>query len=162
MLPELIAQSVESLSDDCRQRVVVEVDQSLREIGPVPVAGTALRLILQNLIINLADMVRDAGREQGIVRFWGEIRVEQGVPQLCLHCRDDGVEGGLVANSGTAPQGAAPRGASHQGIGLHWCANALRSLGGRMWATSEGPGSGATMHVVLPMNGRETLETESH
>jgi sensor domain CHASE-containing protein len=162
MLPELIAQSVASLSDDCRQRVVVEVDQSLREIGPVPVAGTALRLILQNLIINLADMVRDAGREQGIVRFWGEIRVEQGVPQLCLHCRDDGVEGGLVANSGTAPQGAAPRGASHQGIGLHWCANALRSLGGRMWATSEGLGSGATMHVVLPMNGRETLETESH
>jgi sensor histidine kinase regulating citrate/malate metabolism len=41
--------------------------------------------------------------------------------------------------------------ATNDGIGLHWCANALRSLGGRIWAVSDGPGRGASMHVTLPI-----------
>jgi signal transduction histidine kinase len=42
------------------------------------------------------------------------------------------------------------------GIGLHWCANALRALGGRIWASSEGPGCGATLHVIVPLARRRT------
>jgi signal transduction histidine kinase len=154
-LPELITQSLDIVPDECRQRVVVEVDESVRQIGAVPVARTALRLVLQNLIINAADSVRDAGLERGTVRFSAEIRVEGETPQLRLHCRDDGV--GIAAENlrrifergfSTKPD------STNQGIGLHWCANALRSLGGSIWATSDGTGRGAAIHIMLPVSCR--------
>jgi signal transduction histidine kinase len=164
LLPELVAQSLDLVPDACRQRIVVEMDESLRAVGPVPVARTALRLILQNLIINAADAVRDAGRERGTLRFSAELRGEREreTAQLCLHARDDGI--GIAADD--LPRifergfRAKPE-SSHQGIGLDWCANALRSLGGSISASSEGRGRGATMHITLPVDGRETAEVES-
>jgi sensor histidine kinase regulating citrate/malate metabolism len=37
------------------------------------------------------------------------------------------------------------------GIGLHWSANSVAAMGGRMYAESEGPGRGASFHIVLPI-----------
>jgi sensor domain CHASE-containing protein len=36
------------------------------------------------------------------------------------------------------------------GLGLHWCANAVAAMGGRIQAESDGPGHGAQFHVLLP------------
>jgi len=44
---------------------------------------------------------------------------------------------------------------TNYGIGLHWCANAIGALGGRIWAASEGLGMGASMHLMLPLPVRE-------
>ena len=35
-------------------------------------------------------------------------------------------------------------------IGLHWCANTVTAMGGRMHAESAGVGKGATLHVLIP------------
>ena len=56
-LPELIAQSLEIVPDECRERLTIETDESLQRVGAVRVTRTVLRLILQNLIINAADAV---------------------------------------------------------------------------------------------------------
>jgi len=45
---------------------------------------------------------------------------------------------------------------TNYGIGLHWCANAIAALGGRIWAASEGPGLGASLHLMVPLTARET------
>ena len=39
------------------------------------------------------------------------------------------------------------------GLGLHWCANAVTAMGGRIQAESRGPGQGAQFHVLLPTGG---------
>ncbi len=44
---------------------------------------------------------------------------------------------------------------TNHGIGLHWCANAINALGGRIWAASDGPGRGAAMHLIVPLASRE-------
>ncbi len=36
------------------------------------------------------------------------------------------------------------------GLGLHYCANAVQQAGGRIWADSPGPGQGATFRMWLP------------
>jgi two-component system, NtrC family, sensor kinase len=155
-LPDLVAQTLEIVPDACRQRLVVDTDESLRKVGAVQVARTVLRLILQNLIINAADAVRDAGRDKGVLHFAAEIVGDANSEQLHLHCKDDGV--------GIAPdnlQRVFDKGFStksretNYGIGLHWCANAIGALGGRIWAASEGPGLGASMHLMLPLPIRE-------
>jgi two-component system NtrC family sensor kinase len=156
-LPDLVAQTLEIVPDSARQRLVVNTDESLREVGAVQVARTVLRLILQNLIINAADAVRDAGREKGVLHFAAEIIADSGSDQLHLHCKDDGV--GIAADN---LQRVFDKGFStksretNYGIGLHWCANAIGALGGRIWAASEGPGRGASMHLLLPLPVRES------
>lgn len=155
-LTELVSQSLEIVPDACRQRLRIDTDETLKGLGAVRVARTVLRLILQNLIINAADAVRDAGKERGVLRVSAEIVREDDVQQLHLQCKDDGV--------GIAPQNLArvfEKGFStkspetNHGIGLHWCANAISALGGRIWAASEGPGHGASMHLVVPLGPRE-------
>jgi sensor domain CHASE-containing protein len=156
-LTELVAQSLEIVPDACRQRLAIESDETLRRLGAVRIARTVLRLVLQNLIINAADAVRDAGKEKGVLRLSAEIVQQNEVQQLYLQCRDDGV--------GIAPQNlqrvfekgfSTKSPETNHGIGLHWCANAINALGGRIWAASEGPGRGASMHLMVPLVARES------
>jgi C4-dicarboxylate-specific signal transduction histidine kinase len=156
-LPDLVNQTLEIVPDSCRQRLVVDADESLRDIGAVRVARTVLRMVLQNLIINAADAVRDAGREKGVLRVGAEIVRERDRDQLHLHCQDNGV--GIahddlerVFDKGFSTKSRE----TNYGIGLHWCANAIGALGGRIWAASEGRGLGASMHLLLPLAIRET------
>ena len=45
---------------------------------------------------------------------------------------------------------------TNYGIGLHWCANDIDALGGRIWAASDGPGCGASLHVMVPLASSRT------
>jgi len=151
-LPELVSQTLEIVPDACRQRLVVEADDSLRRVGVVTVARTVLRLVLQNLIINAADSVRDAGREKGVLRVVAEIVHESNRPQLHLSCADNGI--GIAPDhlNRVFDQGFSTKSRdTNHGIGLHWCANAISALGGRIWAASDGPGLGACLHLMLPV-----------
>jgi two-component system NtrC family sensor kinase len=144
--------------DVSRRRLSIEADDSLQQIGAVRVARTVLRMVLQNLIINAADAVRDSGKDKGVFRVAAEIVTDPDGQQLHLRCADDGV--GIppdqlerVFEKGFSTKS---RDTNH-GIGLHWCANAVLALGGRIWASSEGPGCGAEMHLMLPIGARETV-----
>jgi two-component system NtrC family sensor kinase len=151
-LPDLVSQTLEIVPDACRQRLVVEADDSLGRVGVVNVARMVLRLVLQNLIINAADAVREAGRDKGVFRVAAEIVRDSERDQLHLHCEDNGVgiaHGNLerVFDKGFSTKSRD----TNYGIGLHWCANAISALGGRIWAVSDGPGRGASMHLMLPL-----------
>jgi signal transduction histidine kinase len=156
-LPELVSQTLEIVPDACRQRLTVDPHESLGRVGAVRVARTVLRLVLQNLIINAADAVRDAGRDKGVLTVGAEIVREDDRDQLHLHCKDNG-----VGIAGSDLKRVFDKGFStksrdtNYGIGLHWCANAIAALGGRIWAASEGPGRGASLHLMLPLAVRET------
>jgi two-component system, NtrC family, sensor kinase len=151
-LAELVSQSLDIVPDASRARLRIDADESLSRLGTIRVVRTVLRLVLQNVIINASEAVRDAGRDSGMLRLWAEVTREAGRDQLYLHAQDDGV--GIRAENidrifqkGYTTKS---RGTNH-GIGLHWCANAIRALGGRIWATSDGLGFGAAIHVTLPL-----------
>jgi len=156
-LPDLVSDSLQIVPDSARQRLIVSADESLKKVGVVQVARTVLRLVLQNLVINAADAVREAGKDKGTLQVTAEIVLEDDRDQLHLQCKDDGI--GITAENlermfekGFSTK---PRETNH-GIGLHWCANALSALGGRIWAVSDGPGRGASIHLMVPLAGRET------
>lgn len=154
-LPELVAQSLEMVPDASRQRLTVDPDDSLHRIGAVQVVRNVLRLVLQNLIINAAEAVRDVGKSKGMLRVGAEIVREADRDQLHLHCEDDGI--GIASENleRVFEKGFSTKSvATNHGIGLHWCANAIRALGGRIWAASDGPGRGASMHLILPLGGQ--------
>ena len=157
-IPAVIDQSLEIVPDACRERLDIQIDDSVRRIGIVDLARTVVRLVLQNLIINAAESVRAAGLERGALRFSARIVHETGQEHLLLECADTGM--------GIAPENldrifekgfSTKRTTSNFGIGLHWCATAVAALGGRISASSAGLGRGATLHVQLPLPSREPL-----
>jgi two-component system NtrC family sensor kinase len=151
-LPELVSQTLEIVPDACRRRLMVESDESLGRVGAVRVARTILRLVLQNLIINAADAVRDAGRDMGVLRVAAEIVRDGPHEQLHLRCEDNGIGIAKGDLERVFEQGFSTKSpATNHGIGLHWCANSIGALGGRIWAASEGRGRGAAVHVMIPL-----------
>ncbi len=152
-LPELLAQSLEIVPDACRQRLVIKPDDSLKKLGAVRTARTVLRLVLQNVIINAADAVREAGKEKGLLQVSAEIVSNGDGEQLHLQCRDNGI--GIAADhlERVFEKGFSTKSReTNHGIGLHWCANAIAALGGRIWAASEGSGRGTSMHLLIPLS----------
>jgi two-component system NtrC family sensor kinase len=156
-LPDLVTQTLEIVPDACRHRLAVESDESLRKVGVVRIARTVLRLVLQNLIINAADAVRDAGRDKGVLWVAAEIVRDADREHLHLQCKDNGVGIPKEILDRMFEKGFSTKSReTNYGIGLHWCANAIAALGGRIWAASDGPGLGASMHLLLPLAIRET------
>jgi signal transduction histidine kinase len=157
-LPELIAQSLEVVPDSSRQRLVIQADESLGRLGVLRVARTVLRLVLQNLIINAADAVREAGKDRGVLRLSARIVRDADRDCLQLLCQDDGV--GIAAGNldRVFEKGFSTKSTgTNYGIGLHWCSNAIGALGGRIWAESDGPGLGASIHLQLPLVARAAV-----
>jgi sensor domain CHASE-containing protein len=160
-LPALISQSLEIVPDVARERIELEIDPSVQSLGALRLPRTVLRLVLQNLIINASEAILAAGREHGTVRLSASLHDASRSQNLELECRDNG--------SGIAPENlervfergfSTKRGSGNLGIGLHWCATAINALGGRMWASSEGAGLGATLHLLLPLpNAHSATET---
>src|SRR6202022_4270820 len=87
-LPELLAQALKVVPDGARKLLLIEADKSLAKVGVVKVARTVLRLVLQNLIINAADAVRECGKAQGSLHIAAEILRESDGERLHLCCRD--------------------------------------------------------------------------
>lgn len=151
-LRELLERSLDVVPDRARQQLDIRIDPSLDALGVVHVPRTVLSLVLQNFVINAADSVRETGKAVGSLLIDAEILEQGDSRQLVIRCKDDGV--------GIAPenlQRVFEKGFSTKsretnfGIGLHWCANAVSAMGGRVWATSVGVGQGATLHVMVPV-----------
>ena len=151
-LAGLLAQALEVVPDVARSRLRIEADVSLDQIGVVYVPRTLLRLVLQNLIINAADAVGETAPAQGVLRIVAQLTQAPDRTQLVLHCTDNGVGIATEHLARIFEKGFSTKSReTNFGIGLHWCANALGALGGRVWATSDGLGRGAALHVLLPL-----------
>ena len=151
-LPSLVEQSVELVSPQLRQRITLDLDRSLYEAGPLPAPRIMLQQVFQNLVQNSAEAARriDGDRVRLGVSCVVE-RGERGDETLTLRFVDDGV--GIrdedltrVFEKGFSTKS---RDTNH-GIGLHWCANAINAIGGRMRAERAASG-GAILYVTVPL-----------
>ncbi len=151
-LPALIAQTLDIVPETCKDRVQIELSPSINEIGTVHLGRSVLRLVLQNLIINAAESIYATGAASGLLRFTATIAPESARKVLLLECKDTG--GGIDASllERIFDHGFSTKLAhGNSGVGLHWCATALSALGGRIWASSDGIGHGATFHLSIPL-----------
>jgi signal transduction histidine kinase len=151
-LATLVDRGVQMVAPAMQQRLHIELDGSVAAIGAVPVPRLLLQQVIQNLVLNAAESVRDAGRERGHLLVTARVEPAQDGEQLVLRFTDDG--GGIAAEhlARVFEKGYSTKSReTNLGIGLHWCANAVAALGGAMRAESPGPGQGATLQVTLPL-----------
>ena len=64
--------------------------------------------------------------------------------------RDDGVGIDRESLQHIFEKGFSTKREGKRGLGLHWCANVMNAMGGRVVVESEGAGRGACVTVMLP------------
>jgi two-component system NtrC family sensor kinase len=106
-----------------------------------------LEQVLGNLIVNAAEAVEASGNRNGHIRISYR---QTGDGFVKVSIADDGV--GIDGTNLTRifEKGYSTKLDGKRGLGLHWCANAINAMSGRLVAESDGIGKGATFKVTLP------------
>jgi two-component system NtrC family sensor kinase len=106
--------------------------------------------VLGNLLVNATDAIDASGKATGTISVTASETLLGDRPALDISIADDG--DGIVSEhlQKIFEKGFSTRGRQSSGLGLHWCANVINAMGGRLFAESKGAGHGATLHLILP------------
>ena len=135
--------------------IEVSSDFSGLGIDEMTVDRHKLFQILLNLLTNAAHALRPRSSDRRLgIRVFGEGE------RVVFEVKDNGV--GISAENlpKIFAHGFTTKSDGH-GFGLHSCANAAREMGGRLEASSPGPGLGATFTLVLPRDATSACRREA-
>jgi sensor domain CHASE-containing protein len=151
---DIVLESIQMLAPQMRTAMAVEVDLSVRRVGKVLASRASLQQVVTNLLVNAAESILGNGMREGHLRVHAVDEQVDGRAMSHLYFEDNG--GGIPKEYLTRifEQGFSTKGRG-SGLGLHWSANTVSALNGRLYAESAGPGQGACLHLVLPLAGEE-------
>lgn len=109
-----------------------------------------LSQILSNLFVNALEAIAATGRDRGEIWITCAREETPHGPTVEVTVTDDGEGISSDRLKMIFERGHSSRTHKMGGLGLHWCANSLAGMGGRISASSDGPGKGAAFHVCLP------------
>jgi two-component system NtrC family sensor kinase len=106
--------------------------------------------VMGNLVLNAYESIQRSDSPSGRIGISVCQETEGEQPMVRLVIADTGC--GFDEDTGEKifQRGFSSKEGHMSGLGLHWCANALAGMGGRIQAESKGPGHGAEFHVLLP------------
>jgi sensor domain CHASE-containing protein len=128
----------------------IDVDEQLTSFRVVA-HRIGLLQVLSNLILNAYESIQRAGTEDGRISLSASDTTIDDTKMVQLTVRDNGTGFEEEVRNKVFQRGFTSKGEGDTtGLGLHWCANAVASMGGRIFADSQGEGHGAEFHILLP------------
>ena len=107
--------------------------------------------VMSNLILNAYESIKRSGRQHGRICVDAIEEMVGDLPMVRVIIRDNGSGFDAETQEHIFQRGFTSKTKGHTtGLGLHWCANAVAGMGGRISASSAGDGHGAEFHVLLP------------
>jgi signal transduction histidine kinase len=106
--------------------------------------------VLGNLILNAYESIQRSQSNAGRIELTAVTESVEDQPMVRLTVSDSGCGFDDNFRQKLFQRGFSSKQGHLSGLGLHWCANALAAMGGRIQAESRGPGQGAEFHVLLP------------
>lgn len=150
---EMMPVEVLPLLQDVTKSCVGSRSKDIQVVLPTrPVSVQANDVILRQIVLNIFVNSLEAIDSQQ----------RRGRIEVSLRSEGDGALTGILITDngeGVAPErlkaifqrGVSSRSGRSGGLGLHWCANAVKLLGGTIHAESEGAGKGTTIVICLPV-----------
>ena len=106
--------------------------------------------VMGNLILNAYESIQRSQSDSGEIRVTASSETIDAQPMVRLTVCDTGCGFDESVRRKIFQRGYTSKQGHMTGLGLHWCANALAGMGGRIRAESTGLGHGAEFHVLLP------------
>ena len=151
-LDKLVRGSVALLPNDLCDSISIEIDPSIKGIEPIMTYSITLLQVFNNILINAAESIHRAGSIRSEIRIRAEADEIDGVNMVHVQISDngEGIEPDNLTRVFERGFSTKTRRNVPSGIGLHWCANTIASMNGRIYAESEGRGHGACFHILIP------------
>ncbi|MCR8921430.1 ATP-binding protein [Dasania sp. GY-MA-18] len=150
-LDSLLRDSIKLLPESLLAHTQIELDPALAQQQPILAGRIALQQVFNNLLINAAESIKESRQkaDTGLIRIFvaGQADDDQQLLQLCICDNGLGIAPDNIKQLFDSGFSTKLRGS---GVGLHWCANTLLGMGGRIYASSDGLGHGACLHLLLP------------
>ena len=147
---EVIGEAAHVIPKDSQTRVALEMDETLTRYR-VRAHRIGLLQVLGNLMINAYESIQRCNKGSGRISCTASDLLLDDKRMVRLTVRDDGTGFDGETSERIFRRGFTSKApGSTSGLGLHWCANAVRGMGGRISAESPGEGQGAEFHVLLP------------
>jgi sensor domain CHASE-containing protein len=153
----VIEDAAAELSPEMKSAMQIEITPSVAETGPVVGSRAALQQIATNLLVNAAESILATDAAKGKVTVKATQEELQGQPATHLQIEDDGAGIQPENLERVFERGFSTKDRKGSGQGLHWSANTVKTLKGRIAAQSEGAGRGACLDIWLP-SARETAK----
>jgi sensor domain CHASE-containing protein len=139
IIPKVAESGVSLASDPAIDRFRVKAHR----VGLLQVMG--------NLMLNAYEAIQRANATDGRIELSACEEVIDDKPMVCVTVRDNGCGFDSDTSKRIFQRGySSKEKGDYKGLGLHWCANAIAAMGGRIVARSDGVGQGAEFHVLLP------------
>lgn len=149
-IENLVDDSMNLLRDDHREAISVKTDPGMDAVGAIEAHRMSLLQVIGNLLTNAAESIQRKGMVHGEVHVRAEADTKNDKDMIHIEISDNGK--GIDANhlDRIFERNFSTKKDGVSGIGLHWCANTIAAMHGRIYAESEGQGKGASFHLVLP------------
>jgi signal transduction histidine kinase len=148
-LDEVVGDAVLVIPKNEEPQINVELGDSIGDLS-VSAHRVGLLQVIGNLILNAYESIQRSQSASGQIALVASQAVVDEKPMVKLIVRDDGCGFDDSIKDKIFQRGYSSKTGNLSGLGLHWCANAVAGMGGRIEAQSEGPGHGAEFHVLLP------------
>lgn len=161
VLKDLLYDSINMLPGELINGIQIKTDPSIAIIPPMKMQRIALMHIFANILGNAAESIRDAESLLGKINIRAQLEPFDGIEMLHICVQDNGIgietrELKHIFNKRISMK----QGSSGQ-LGLHWCANTVTSMQGKLYAVSDGRGKGATMHLLIPVPYKKSKSMEA-
>ena len=152
----LIDKALEMVPDRTFKYCKVKTQQ-IKKLPAIPVHTTTFPQVLQNLLINAAESIERQKSLYSKIVIGCDIEPGESVDMLHWTIEDNGAGIEPERIKTIFERGASSKNKGLTGIGLHWCANTIAAMRGKIWAESKGLHHGACFHILIPMAAEEAL-----
>ncbi len=150
VVDEVIGEAAHIIPRDGHRAVELELARDLTRYR-VRAHRIGLLQVLGNLILNAYESIQRDSKHRGQIALSAREVVVDDTAMVRLTVRDNGSGFDAALAERLFQRGFTSKaGGDTTGLGLHWCANAVAGMGGRILAESRGAGQGAEFHVLLP------------
>ncbi len=150
VIDEVLDEATNVLPREKPRTVELTVDHEDEQLR-VRAHRIGLLQVLGNLILNAYESIKRSGVSNGYILVAAADEVVDERRMVRVTIRDNGNGFDSETRTKIFQRGFTSKTqADTNGLGLHWCANAVASMGGKISAESPGQGRGAVFHVLLP------------
>ncbi len=154
----LLENAIGMIPEKIKTKNRIQICPKIQELPAIPVHSTTFIQILQNLIINASESLERETPLCPKINVSCKIDPQQDTVDM-MHWKIEDNGTGIPADKIETifERGASSKTKGLTGIGLHWCANTINAMKGRLWAESDGLHKGACFHITMPMAAEECL-----